>query len=450
MNDKQLKDLKDNKNLRNYYYRKNKLMQLKTTIVKYVAEIEGALFLDLSKGQAEAYLTEVSQVIIELNYLIKNLKKFMKQTKVKTPLTLKFAKSYKVYESLGVVLIMSPWNYPFLLALNPLLGAISAGNTVVLKPSEFTPHTNLIITKIIKEVFLDNEVLIIEGGVNETTELLEHKFDYIFFTGSSNVAKIVMKAASKHLTPVTLELGGKSPVVLYDDVSIKLAAKKIAFGKTINAGQTCIAPDYLFIKEQVYEEFIKWFNYYVTEFFGKNPEENNDYPKIINEKNFNRLLNLIEGEELISGGVTKVLKISPTLIKVNDINIELMQEEIFGPILPIITFKEDTEPLTLINNKDKPLVSYIFTNNKKIKKMYEQETSSGTLVFNEVLTQFANLNLPFGGVGNSGMGKYHGKATFTTFSHEKSVMDKKRYLDLNVKYQPYTEKKKSIMKRFLK
>lgn len=433
---------------KSYLFRIFLLERLKDEIKRNINSISEALYNDLGKSSTESYMTEISFVINELIYLIKNLKKLMSPRKVKTPISLFPAKSYVIKEPLGVVLVISPWNYPFLLALNPLIGAISAGNTVILKPSEFSQNTNEVIKRIIGEVFNETMVTIVEGEVFETTELLKQRFDYIFFTGSTNVGRVVMKAASRHLTPLTLELGGKSPVIVYDDFDLRLAAKKIAFGKLINAGQTCIAPDYLIIKESLIDDFTNYYKYYVNEFYGNDPLSNDDYPKIINKKNLDRLVNLIDDDQVLFGSKHSDFKIEPTIL-LSTVDSKIMSEEIFGPILPIIKMEDISDPIEFINKNEKPLALYVFTKKKEIKDKFINETSSGSLVFNDTVLQFANSNLPFGGVGHSGFGKYHGKLSFNTFSHDKAILDKKNYIDVKVKYQPYTKDKEKLIKKIM-
>lgn len=440
-----LKTIKANE----YQYRLKKLIKLREVINNNITLINDALFLDLGKDETESYLTEISLVLGELNYLIKNLKKLMKPQKVKTPVSLFPAKSYLIAEKLGVVLVISPWNYPFLLALNPVLAAFAAGNSVILKPSEFVSNTNEVIIKIIKEVFSKEEVSVVLGEVKETTELLTNRFDYIFFTGSTNVGKIVMSAASKHLTPVTLELGGKSPVIVLKDSNLKLAAKRIAFGKLINAGQTCIAPDYLLIEESLKLDFIEYYNNYVEEFYTKDPLNSNNYPKIINQRNLERLKDLIDHNKIISGGTFNETKLTPTLVDATYDDL-IMKEEIFGPILPIISYNNINEIEEYFLSRQKPLAMYVFTDDIRKKKYFTKTYSSGSLVFNDTIVQFANLDLPFGGVGNSGMGKYHGIESFKTFSHYKAILDKKTYLDVKMRYQPYDKKKTKFLKRVIK
>ena len=429
-----------------YHFRKNQLLILKSNILKFEKEIANALYLDLGKSFEESYMTEIGMVIKEINYQIKNLKKNMKPIKKKSPITIFPAKSFLYPEPLGTVLIIAPWNYPFLLSIQPLVGALAAGNTAIIKPSEYSINTTKIIKQIINESFNDEYVSVVEGEVYETEQLLKNSFDYIFFTGSTNVGKIIMNHASKHLTPVTLELGGKSPAIIYNDANIDLAAKKIAFGKLINAGQTCIAPDYLMIQEGNLETFIKCFDKYVAKFYNE-PLKNNNYPKIISNKHYLRLIKLMENENIIYGGQYNNQKISPTLIKVTNNNTLIMQEEIFGPILPIITFKTHQEVLTYLSQLEKPLATYVFTKNKNYQKNHLSKHSSGGIVFNDTLIHFINDNLGFGGVGSSGMGKYHGEESFKTFTHYKAVVNKKEFFDLDVRYHPYNDKKVKIYKK---
>ena len=429
-----------------YHFRKNQLLILKSNILKFEKEIANALYLDLGKSFEESYMTEIGMVIKEINYQIKNLEKNMKPIKKKSPITLFPAKSFLYPEPLGTVLIIAPWNYPFLLSIQPLVGALAAGNTAIIKPSEYSINTTKIIKQIINESFNDEYVSVVEGEVYETEQLLKNSFDYIFFTGSTNVGKIIMNHASKHLTPVTLELGGKSPAIIYNDANIDLAAKKIAFGKLINAGQTCIAPDYLMIQEGNLETFIKCFDKYVAKFYNE-PLKNNNYPKIISNKHYLRLIKLMENENIIYGGQYNNQKISPTLIKVTNNNTLIMQEEIFGPILPIITFKTHQEVLTYLLQLEKPLATYVFTKNKKYQHNHLSKHSSGGLVINDTIIHFINDNLGFGGVGSSGMGKYHGEESFKTFTHYKAVVNKKEFFDLDVRYHPYNDKKVKIYKK---
>lgn len=434
---------------RDYFYRLEKLKQLKAVIIRNEERIKKALFLDLSKSSGESYVTEISLVLSELNYLIKNLKKFMKPEKTKSSLAVFPAKSYHYYEPLGTVLVISPWNYPFLLSLNPVIGAVASGNTVILKPSEFSVNTTKILIKIINEVFQKNEVFVVEGEVKETTELLKLNFDYIFFTGSTKVGKVVMKAASENLTPVTLELGGKSPAIIYPDAKFNQAVKRIVYGKLVNAGQTCIAPDYVMIKESMIDDFIREYKKNVELFYTTNPLDNTHYPKIISEAHHTRLTNLYKNEEVVLGGKSSKDKIEPTLVLIKDMNSDIMNEEIFGPILPIMICKNEEDILNQINKNHKPLALYAFTKSNETKKSIINKTSSGAITFNDTIMHFANHHLSFGGVGNSGVGKYHGAETFKTFSHKKAILDRKTFLDIKLRYFPISKKKENIIRKIL-
>lgn len=433
-----------------YEYRLKMLKKLKSKIQAYEDDIKMALKNDLGKSYGETYLTEIGLVLKELNYFIKNLKQMLKPSRVSTPLALFPAKSFIYPEPLGVVLIIAPWNYPFTLTITPLIGAIAAGNTVIIKPSEHASNYESLLVKLIKETFDTKYISVITGGVLETTELLKQRFDHIFFTGSSNVGKVVMNAASKYLTPVTLELGGKSPTLVTKTANLKLAARRIAYGKTINAGQTCIAPDYLLIEESLLKDFVKHFYNEVIQFYGQTILENEDYPKIINKNHQQRLLKYLDDGEVLLGGAYNKEKIAPTLILISDYNKQVMKDEIFGPILPIVTYKKIEEAYAFILKNEKPLAAYIFSNNKNEIKSFYQNISAGGIVINDTLMHFANVNLPFGGIGNSGKGKYHGYESFKTFSHFKAVLDRKTYLDLKVRYHPMTKKKEKIIKKILK
>lgn len=434
---------------KNYFFRLSQLKKLKTSIIQNEGEILKALNLDLGKSYGESYLTEVGLVLKEIAYHIKHLKKLMKIKRVRTPLTLFPAKSYIYQEPYGNVLIISPWNYPFLLAINPLIGAIAAGNTAIIKPSEYAPNTAKIIEKLIKNAFDEIYITTILGEIDETTKLLENRFDYLFFTGSPKVGKIMMKKMSYNLTPLTLELGGKSPALITNNVNIALVAKRIAYGKTINAGQTCIAPDYLLIEESLLDDFVKHFNKAIKSFYN-DPLNNNDYPKIINNNHHKRLINLINNENIILGGKYNETKIEPTLVLIKDLNTKLMEEEIFGPILPIITYNDINFAYNYIINNEKPLSAYLFTNSKEIKKVFINKISAGGIVINDTLMHFANNNLPFGGVGNSGIGKYHGKNSFLTFSHPKSILNRKNYLDVKLRYHPISNNNLKLIKKIIK
>ena len=345
---------------------------------------------------------------------------------------------------------MSPWNYPFQLAISPLIGVIAAGNTAIIKMSHDSPETSKVIQKMLSEIFPDDYVSVFTGGLEESKALLKLKYDYIFFTGSTAVGKIVMSEASKNLIPVTLELGGKSPAIIDETVDLDLTAKRIAYGKFINAGQTCIAPDYILIKEELKNEFIKQIKNHVESWFGEDPLSHPDYPKIINELNHQRLLSLIENEAVLLGGGFNNDKIEPTILNHITRDSKVMHEEIFGPILPSMTYKNDDELITEIQWFEKPLALYLFTKNKNLEKKIIEELSFGGATINDTLMHFGNKNIPFGGVGSSGMGSYHGYKSFETFSHAKGVVKRSTVIDLDFRYPPYTKKKLGLLKKFIK
>ncbi len=435
---------------KSYEFRYEALSSLKDAVLTYDQEIKDALKKDLNKSEFESFLTEIGIVIAEINDVMKHLKKWMKPKKVKTPMTLFHAKSYIYQEPFGTVFIMSPWNYPFQLAISPLIGAIAAGNTAIIKTSQDAPETSQVIQKMISDIFPDEFVSVFTGDLEESKALLKLKYDYIFFTGSTSVGKIVMGEASKNLIPVTLELGGKSPAIIDETVDLDLTAKRIAYGKFINAGQTCIAPDYVIIKEELKEEFTKKMKQHIESWFGENPLDHEDYPKIINEKNHVRLLKLIENEEVILGGRFSSDKLEPTILNHITKNSKVMQEEIFGPILPLLTFKDIDDLIEEIKWFDKPLALYLFTKNKKLEKKVIEELSFGGATINDTLMHFGNKNIPFGGVGASGMGSYHGYSSFDTFSHSKGVVRRSTIIDLSFRYPPYTKKKSKLLSKFIK
>lgn len=433
-------------------FRIKQLKKLKSTIELYQNDIELALYEDLNKSSFEAYMCEIGLVLDGISYMLKNVRQFSKDKTVKTPLAQFASRSYEKKVPYGNVLIISPWNYPFLLTLEPLVEAISAGNTAIIKPSAYSPKTSEIIKKIIDATFEEKYIACVTGGRKENQELLEKKFDFIFFTGSQNVGKVVLGHAAEHLTPAVLELGGKSPCIVDESADISLAAKRIVFGKFINCGQTCIAPDYILchesIKDKLTQELIKQMQIQYT----NKPLENKNYGKIINEKHFDRLIHLIDQDKVVHGGKWNIdtLKIEPTLMKDVSFEDKVMQEEIFGPILPMITYKDLNDVIKQLQSLDKPLALYYFSTNKmNIEKVTSQIRYGGGCI-NDCIIHLATHNLGFGGVGESGMGAYHGKIGFDTFSHTKSIVDKKNWLDLPIRYQPYNEKFKKIVKMFLK
>lgn len=429
-------------------FRINQLRKLKYLIEKNESNICNALMKDLGKCEFESYVSEISFVISELNYIINNLRTWCKDNKVKTPITSLPGKSYIVKEPYGSVLVIGPWNYPFHLIFSPIIGAIAAGNCVVVKPSELSPNISALITNIINKNFNPCYIYSAEGGIEETTSLLSLKWDYIFFTGSVNVGKVVMEAASKNLTPLTLELGGKSPCIVDKDSDLLVSAKRIVWGKFFNTGQTCIAPDYLFIHKDIVKKFIPLLIKYIKNFYGENAINSSHYGRIINDKHFDRLTSYFKDGNIIYGGETSKenLYISPTLIVGTKTNSPLMSEEIFGPILPILQFSNLNEIIYFINNRPKPLALYYFSKNENNISKIIKETSSGGVCINETLSQINTHYLPFGGVGTSGMGKYHGKWSYETFTHHKSVMKRSFLLDLKIKYPPYNLPAKNIRK----
>lgn len=434
-------------------FRIRNLKRLKQAILKYEDKINEALYKDLRKSKFEAYATEIGIVIDEINFHIKNLRKWARPTKVRTPFLIHFYSiSYIYNEPYGHVLIIAPWNYPFQLLMSPLIGAIAAGNVITLKPSELAINTANVIEEMISEFFDSQYISVIQGDKKVSQELLNQKWDYIFFTGSTKIGKIIYQAAAQNLTPVTLELGGKSPVIVDKDANLDKAARRIVWGKLLNAGQTCIAPDYLFVHQDVKKDFLNKLKFYIASFYGKNPEESSFYTKIINKNNILRLQTLIKDSDIYCGGKINVenLYFEPTIInnvKQNDL---IMQEEIFGPILPVLEFDDLNYVINFINDRPKPLALYYFSNNKKNQRIILKQTSSGGVAINEVVMHIVNNNMPFGGVGESGIGKYHGKFSFNTFSNEKSVLKKSNFLDSKIRFAPYTDAKYKLMKMIIK
>lgn len=426
------------------------LKNIKNWMINHEDLICEALKKDLNKDATEAYMCEIGLVLSELNYQIKHIRKWSKNKKVWTPLAQFYGTSYETYEPYGVTLVMSPWNYPFMLSIEPAIGAIAAGNTVIIKPSAYAPYVSHIIKKMIDESCDEKYVAVVEGGRKENTEILEQRFDYIFFTGSVDVGKLVMEKASRYLTPITLELGGKSPCIVDDISNLKLAAKRIAFGKFLNAGQTCVAPDYLLIRSDLKDQFIIEIKNIILEFFGENPIQNEQLVKIINQKHFDRLNHLLDNQDIVVGGNSdsKTLKIAPTIVDHVDGNNPLMLEEIFGPILPIMIYKTIDEAITFINSREKPLAFYIFSNNKTIQDKLLQSCSFGGGCVNDTIIHLATSELGFGGVGHSGMGSYHGYKSFQTFSHTRSIVKKATWIDLPFRYYPYTKFKEKMIHLF--
>ena len=410
-----------------------------------------ALRIDLNKSKTEAYLTEIGFLLDEIRYTLKNLDKWMKREKVKTAMTHIGSKGYKIAEPYGVTLIIAPWNYPFQLQLAPLIGAIAAGNTAILKPSELTPTTSHLLASLINNVFDPAYIKVLEGGVETTSHLLEQPFDYIFFTGSVPVGKIVMQAAAKQLIPVTLELGGKSPCIVDHTANLELAAKRIAFGKWTNAGQTCIAPDYLYVHKDIRDRFVQELQKVVSAFYGDNPIENDEYPKIVNDRHFNRVKNYLTDGKILFGGQfdEEKRKLAPTLLTPSNMEVSVMTEEIFGPVLPIIEFDDIQEVIQFVTDRPKPLALYLFTTNEQLEKSVIEHISFGGGCVNDTLMHIATPYLPFGGVGESGIGSYHGESSFVTFSHYKSVLKQTNRFDIRLRY-PNAKNRLKRIKRFMK
>lgn len=433
-------------------FRIKALKKLRASIQAHQPQINAALKTDLGKSSFESYMCESGLVLSEISYILKHIHSFSCEKTVHTPLAQFHSRSYRKPSPYGVVLVMSPWNYPFLLTFDPLVDAIAAGNTVVLKPSAYSPATSSIICEIVRECFPEQYVAVITGGRAENTCLLQESFDYIFFTGSQAVGKEVMKQASAHLTPVTLELGGKSPCIIDKSANLKLAAKRIVFGKYLNCGQTCVAPDYLYCHKDVKDELIRLIQKQIRKQFGKAPLDNKDYGKIINEKHFNRILNLIDPARVVQGGNGNpaTLQIEPTVMDNVTFQDAVMQEEIFGPVLPVLTFDSVEEVIHKVNSMAHPLALYIFAQDRGVAEKVTASCGFGGGCINDVIIHLATSEMPFGGFGESGMGSYHGEKGFETFSHYKSIVDKKTWIDLPMRYQPYRKIYDKLIHLFLK
>ena len=429
-------------------FRKESLKKLLHNIIENEGAIIKALYDDFKKPAFEAVLTETNYVISDLKETIKNIDSWTKPKKVFASL-LNFPSSDYIYsEPYGNVLILSPWNYPFQLALCPLVAAVAAGNKVTLKPSELTPNTSNIISKIITETFAAKDVEVITGDATIAQQLLNQRWDYIFFTGSVAVGKIVAKAAAENLTPVTLELGGKSPCIVDETANLELSARRIVWGKIINAGQTCVAPDYILVHHKMKDTFVKFLIQEIEKALGTNPEESPDFARIINLKNWQRQLSLLENQTILFGGQSnkETLYLAPTLLDEPKMDSLVMTEEIFGPILPILSYESKSDIEKIISSFEKPLSLYLFSQNKSFINEVLQKYSFGGGCINDTVIHLANNRLPFGGVGNSGMGAYHGKLSFDIFSHKKAIVKKGTWLDLQMRYAPYKDKLKTIQK----
>ena len=430
-------------------FRKRNLEKLREVIRKNEDFLYEAVYKDFSKSKFDTYTTEISFVLKDIEYYLKNLNSLAKPKKVKTNLANQLGKSRIYSDPLGCTLVIGAWNYPYQLSLSPMIAALAAGNTCIVKPSEVAEHTMKAMAKIINENFPKEYLFVVEGGVEEITEILKLKFDKIFFTGSTKVGQIVYEAAAKNLTPVTLELGGKSPAIVTSDADFDVAAKRIVWGKFLNAGQTCVAPDYILVDEKVKDSFLDALRAQIIKFDYQPGAEH--YTQIINQRNFERLIRFIDREKVYLGGNYDLQKkyIEPTVLHNINWDDNVMQDEIFGPILPVLTFKNFNEALLTICEKDKPLAAYLFTKNSEEKEQFKSKISFGGGCINDVVMHLSNDHLPFGGVGNSGIGNYHGKFGFETFSHQKSVLERVTWGEPDIKYPPYTEKKMKWIKKLL-
>ncbi len=432
-------------------FRVKQLTTLKQAIHAYHEQIETALKQDLNKSVMETYVSEVALVLDEIDFMLKHLAHLMKPKHVKTPTSHFPAKSLIMYEPYGRVLNIAPWNYPFQLCIAPIIGAMAAGNTVILKPSEYAPHTSAVVAKLIAEYFEPQYIAVIEGGVETTQTLLQHQFDYIFFTGSTAVGKIVMRAASEYLTPVTLELGGKSPCIIDSTADIAQAAKRIMWGKALNSGQTCIAPDYVWVHESVKTQLVQAMQQAVTEMYGTNPLQNPDYPRMINQKHYQRVKAFLQDGTIVVGGDVNdtTLQISPTVLTDVTWQSPVMQEEIFGAVLPLMTFNNIDQVISDIKAHAKPLALYLFTKDSTVEDKVLNLVPFGGGCVNDTLMHIANHHLPFGGVGASGMGAYHGEFSFYAFSHAKAILKRGTWIDVPVRYPPYTPQKLAILRKMM-
>lgn len=434
---------------KNIKFRKMYLEKLRDIIINNENLLCEAIYRDFGKSKFDTFTTEISFVLNDINYYLKNLNTLSKPKKITTNLANQIGSSSIHPEPLGCVLVIGAWNYPYQLSLSPMIAALAAGNCCILKPSEIAENTMKIMAKLINENFPPEYLYVYEGGIDETTELLRFKFDKIFFTGSTKVGKIVYRAAAENLTPVVLELGGKSPAIVSKDADLETAAKRIVWGKFLNAGQTCVAPDYLLVDESVHEQFLEILRKYINEF--KYSPDSEQYTKIINRKNFNRLVKLINREKIYFGGNSdeENLYIEPTLLSNVNWEDDVMQEEIFGPILPVISFNHFNLVLNTLLELEKPLAAYLFTRNSEEKQAFTAKLSFGGGCINDVIMHLGNERMPFGGVGASGIGNYHGKFGFDAFSHQKSILEKANWGEPSIKYPPYSEKKLSWIRKLL-
>lgn len=435
-----------------YSARINALLCIRKAIDKYEKTFKNALYLDLHKSASESYMAELSLTKAELNYCISHLENWMRTEHVKTKISNFHGKSFTIAEPYGVTLIMAPWNYPVLLCLEPLINAVAAGNCVILKPSAYAPNVSSAIHQMISFLFPPEYIAVVEGGREANTSLLEQRFDHIFFTGSISVGKLVLEKASRHLTPVTLELGGKSPCIVDQTANIKLAARRIVFGKLLNSGQTCVAPDYLIVHPDIKNELFYEMKKELTRMLGIAPLKSEEYPRMINQKHYDRVIKLLASGHVVTGGYGNpdTLQIAPTILDQVTLNSPIMKEEIFGPVLPVLTFKTRSELLEIIRHFDKPLACYLFTTDCKMEQWLLKHVSFGGGCINDTIIHLATSEMGFGGVGGSGMGSYHGKAGFETFSHRKSIVKKYNWIDLPFRYHPYSWWKDLVIRQVVR
>lgn len=433
-------------------FRIHALKKLRKTIESMEDEILAALHEDLGKGKSEGYFTEIGMVYSELDYMIRHTRSFAKDRVVHTPIAQFHSKSFRRPSPYGVVLVMSPWNYPFMLTMDPLIDALAAGNTVMVKPSAYAPATGDIIEKLIKRTFIPEYVNVVKGGRKENQALLDQDFDYIFFTGSVSVGKEVMRRASEHLVPITLELGGKSPVIVDATANLKLAARRLVFGKYLNVGQTCVAPDYVMVHESVHDEFVGYVKAEIERQYGDDVIHRDDYGKIINDKHYGRIMGLIDPDKVVAGGYgdPTTRKIAPTVLDHVTFDDAVMQEEIFGPIMPILVYSDLDEMINKIRDLPHPLALYLFTSSKSVMDKVTRSINFGGGCINDTIIHLATSAMPFGGVGESGMGSYHGKVGFDTFSHLKSIVNKSTWIDLPMRYRPYNKINDQLVRMFMK
>lgn len=433
-------------------FRLSQLQKLKDGIRRYEEKLDQALEADLGKSRMESYMCEIGLTLSELTWMQKHLRSLVREKRVVTPLAQFAARSFRSPSPYGTVLIMSPWNYPVLLTLEPLIDAIAAGNTVVIKPSAYAEHTSAVLKEMLKECFPSEYVAVVTGGRAENKELLEQRFDKIFFTGGKTVGREVLRHAAEYLTPVTLELGGKSPCIVDKSAKIPLAAKRIVFGKYLNCGQTCVAPDYILCDRTVSDELILALQKEITAQFGEDPLKNPDYGKIINRKHYDRIMGLIDPDKVVCGGCGdgQSLRIAPTIMKNVTFSDTVMGEEIFGPVLPILTYDTLEEAINIVEEHPHPLALYLFSEDKGAQKKVLELCHFGGGCINDTIIHLATSAMPFGGVGESGMGGYHGKTGFETFSHFRSIVDKKTWMDLPIRYQRYSRMKERLLRVFLR